>query len=208
MNAPNHRLRRATLDDLPALGPLLQATLLPASQLEKRLTEFHVVEDSDGQLAGALGLQIAGQQGKIHSESYADFGLVDTLRPLLWERMQSVAQTHGLLRLWTLETAPFWKQGGFIPVPSELRTTLPAAFGDTKADWLTVKLKDDVNTVLSLDQEFTVFMQAEKARTEEVFAQARIFKGLAYVLGIALFICSIWALFRFLQRSGVLAIAP
>jgi N-acetylglutamate synthase-like GNAT family acetyltransferase len=188
MNASSYRVRRATVDDLPELGPLLQATLLSATQLEKRFTEFQVAEGPNGKLAGALGLQIAGKHGKVHSESYVDFGLVDILRPLLWERLQNLAQTHQLVRFWTEETAPFWKQNGFEPASTELRQKLPAAFGETKIAWLTLKLKEDIEEVASLDKEFAMFMEAEKARTHEVFEQAKVFKLLAYLFAIALFL--------------------
>lgn len=201
LSASNYRVRRATVDDMAELGPLLQTTMLPAS-LEKRFTEFQVAEAPDGSLVGALGLQIAGKHGKIHGESYTDFGLVDILRPLLWQRIQTVAQTQGLIRLWTQETAPFWKQSDFGPVTPEVRQKMPAAFGDTKTDWLTLKLKEDVDDIASLDKEFAVFMEAEKARTQEIFAQARMVKGIAILFALGLFIFVIFGGFRILKQTG------
>lgn len=203
MNAADFKIRRATVEDLGVLGPLLQATHLPAAVLEKRFTEFQVAEDPEGRLVGALGIQIAGKHGKIHSESYSDFALADTLRPALWEKIQTVAQTQSLVRLWTIETAPFWKQTGFEPVAQELRQKLPAAFGDTKAEWLTLKLKEDVETVLSLDKEFALFIESEKARTEEMLAQAKVLRGFAYLLAIVLFLFVLGAsLYLFKQHRG------
>src|SRR5215207_10160375 len=166
MTDPNYRVRRATVDDLQQLGRLLMATLLPAAELEKRFTEFQVVENGEGKLIGALGLQRSGKHGNLHSESYLDFGLADRLRPMLWERMQNVAQNHGLVRIWTLETAPFWKQAGLQSIAEESRKTFPPQFGSPDGPWLTLKLKDDLETVVSLDKEFAQFMESEKARTE------------------------------------------
>lgn len=189
MNDSQFKVRRATVDDLPQLSQLLSASLLPTGVLEKRFTEFQVVENPDGALLAALGLQIAGRHGKVHSESFSDFALTDTLRPMLWERLQSVATNHQLVRLWTRETAPFWKQSaGFVAAEADVRTKIPAAFGPANEPWLTLKLKEDLETVLSADKEFAMFMESEKARTEEVFAHAKMLKGFAYVLAIILFL--------------------
>ena len=189
MNDTQFKVRRATVDDLPLLTQLLSASLLPAGVLEKRFTEFQVVENQEGTLVAALGLQIAGKHGKVHSESFADFALTDTLRPLLWERLQSVATNHQLVRLWTRESAPFWKQSaGFASAEQDVRNKVPAAFGAANEPWLTLKLKEDIETVLSADKEFAMFMESEKARTEEVFAHAKMLKGFAYVLAIILFL--------------------
>jgi N-acetylglutamate synthase-like GNAT family acetyltransferase len=190
MSDPTYRVRRANVDDVAQLGPLLKATLLPAAELEKRFTEFQVVEDQEGKLVGALGMQIAGKHGNIHSESYTDFGLSDQLRPMLWERLQNVATNHGLVRLWTEETAPFWKQAGFRVGDEQSVKVFPSAFGSVDRPWLTLKLKEDVDNLVSLDKEFARFMEAEKARTEEMFAQAKMLKGIAWVVAIvfALFV--------------------
>ena len=59
-------IRRATVDDLPALRALWRSAQLPADELESRLTEFHVVE-CGGEFAGALGVQVAGQHARLHS---------------------------------------------------------------------------------------------------------------------------------------------
>src|SRR5688572_5536991 len=108
------RIRRATNEDLEGLRELWQADRLPGEMLEKRFGEFQVVElATGGPLLAALALQKLGKDGFIHSETYRDFALSDTLRPLLWERFQNMIQNHGLYRVWTGETAPFWKQIGF-----------------------------------------------------------------------------------------------
>src|SRR6476620_4495932 len=107
MEPSNCRVRRATLDDLPQLTAFWQGMQLPIPELSKRITEFQVVEGPDAKIIGMIGLQVAEKQARIHSESFADFAQADQLRPLLWDRIQSVARNHGLLRLWTREKAPF-----------------------------------------------------------------------------------------------------
>lgn len=188
MSSTGYKVRRANSDDVPQLLAIWRAAQLPVHVLEKRFTEFQVVEGGDGKLAGALGLKISGKNGWLHSEAIPNFELVDVLRPLLWERLQSVAGNHGLYRLWTQESAPFWKQYDFATPDADVAKRLPADFISPNGEWLTLQLKDEVAIELSLDKEFAVFRKSERERTERMLDQARLLKGLATLMAIALFI--------------------
>jgi len=202
VSSTNYRARRATLDDLGRLAALWKSMQFPAEDLARRVTEFQVIEDAQGNLLGALGLQIAERQGLLHSEAFADYALAEQLRPLLWERTRAVATNHGLLRLWTQETAPFWSRCGLLPADAPAREKLPLLWRGPSAAWLTLKLKDDVETVISADQEFALFMQAEKRRTERVFRQARILKAVLTLAALALLIAvAAWAFSLYLRHS-------
>src|SRR3989454_2953075 len=166
MNSSNYRVRRATLDDIGQLTDLWKSMHLPADQLGKRITEFQVAESADGKLLGAVGLQMAERQGRIHSEAFSDFALSDHLRPLLWERGHAVATNHGLLRLWTREQAPFWNRCGLVKADAEALEKLPAVWRGQSSGWLTLKLREDIETAISLDKEFALFMESEKQRTQ------------------------------------------
>jgi len=185
MDSSNSRVRRATLDDLTPLTALWQTMHFPAEEMGKRITEFQVAEGADGKLLGAVGLQLAERQGRVHSEAFFDFALGDRLRPLLWERIQAVARNHGLLRLWTREKAPFWNHCGLVAADAEALQKLPAPWRGELADWRTLKLRDDLETVMSLDKEFALFMDSEKQRTERAFHHARILKLIALVISLA-----------------------
>jgi hypothetical protein len=169
------------------------------------VTEFQVAESPDGKLLGAVGLQIAERQGLVHSEAFGDFALADHLRPLLWDRVQAVATNHGLLRVWTREQAPFWNHCGMLQADAEALQKLPAPWRGPTSHWLTLKLRDDVETALSLDKEFALFMQSEKQRTEQVFKRARTFKNLMLMISIVLLIAvAIWAARLFLRNPQIL----
>src|SRR5690242_10343011 len=86
MDSSNYRIRRATLDDISALMALWQSMHLPAGELSKRVTEFQIAESTEAKLLGAVGLQMAERQGRVHSEAFSDFALAEQLRPLLWDR--------------------------------------------------------------------------------------------------------------------------
>jgi len=188
MTSSNYHVRRATLDDIGQLTALWNAMNFPAMELAKRPTEFQVTEGSDGNLVGLVGLQIAERQGRIHSEAFKDFALADQLRPLLWERIHAVATNHGLLRLWTQEQAPFWNHCGLVKADAEALEKLPAVWRGPASDWLTLKLREDIAAVISLDKEFALFKESEKQRTQRAFQQARILKMIATFIALALLV--------------------
>jgi hypothetical protein len=157
---------------------------LAAEDLAKRITEFQIAESTEAKLVGAVGLQILDRQGRLHSEAFTDFSLADALRPQLWERLQSVATNHGLVRLWTQEQAPFWGQCGLANADSESLQKLPAGWRQLSGQWRTLKLKDDIEEVLSVDKEFALFMESERQRTQRAFQQARVLKFIATLLAV------------------------
>jgi len=177
----------------------------PTEELARRVTEFQVVEGPDGKLLGALGLQIAERQGRVHSEAFSDFALAEHLRPLLWDRVHAVATNHGLLRVWTQEQAPFWNHCGLLKADAEALEKLPVLWRGPSSAWLTLKLKDDVETVISVDKEFALFMQSEKQRTEQVFRRARALKTFATVVAFILLLLVLgWGIRLFLHNRGLL----
>lgn len=188
MTAANYRVRRATLDDIPALTALWKSLDFPAEDLNKRITEFQIAESPEGKLLGCLGMQMSERHGRIHAEAFTDFGLSEQLRPMLWDRIHSVAVNHGLLRLWTQEKAPFWNHCGLLAADAEAMAKLPVLWKNLQAPWLTLKLKEDLDTVLSVDQEFSMFMAAEKERTQRTFQHARILKVVALLIAFVLLV--------------------
>jgi hypothetical protein len=200
MTVPNYRVRRATLDDITQLTAIWKSMGFPVEDLAKRITEFQVAERVDGQVVGALGLQVAERQGRVHSEGFSDFALADQLRPLLWDRMHAVATNHGLLRLWTQEQAPFWSHCGLLAADSESLEKLPAIWRPLTSPWLTLKLKDDVETLVSLDKEFALFMESEKQRTQKAFQHARVLKVVAILLVLGILALVLFGAFLAIRR--------
>jgi len=201
MSSGTYRVRRATLDDLAQLRELWQTMTLPVADLEKRLTEFQVAEAPDGKVAGALGLQMLEGQGLLHSEAFADFSIADHLRPLLWNRVQSVATNHGLFRLWTGEQAPFWNHCGLVPANTDAPQKLPEAWRGRSNNWLTLQLREDISPVISAEREFAKFMEAEKQRTAKAFQHARTLKFIANFIAFALAIFALAVLIYWFRRN-------
>ena len=173
----------------------------PAEELARRVTEFQVAVSREGKLVGALGLQIAERQGLIHSEAFSDFAYADHLRPLLWDRLHAVATNHGLLRVWTQEPAPFWSHCGLAEADAELMAKLPALWRGSSTRWLTLKLKEDLEAVIALDNQFALFMQSERERTNRAFRQARILKAVATAIAFALLAAVLTGAFVLLWRN-------
>ena len=180
------RVRRATTDDREGLKALWQSMLLPVDELEKRLTEFQVVESTDGQLLGAIGIQIVRQHAWLHSEGYLDFAYADQARQLFWERVQTLASNHGVFRMWTQESSPFWSQLGFRPASAGKLSELPPEWQPIRGEWFVLQLKDEEAIANALDKDFAAFMSAEKRNTERTYEQARTLKNIITVIGFAI----------------------
>lgn len=197
------RVRRATLDDLPALRPLWESMRFDVAEMERRLTDYQVAVDDTGTVVGGLGFQISLRHAWIQGEAFPDFGLADRIRPLFWERIQSLALNHGIARLWTREDAPFWKQNGFQPASEETRKRLPAEFGNASEFWLSLALKDE-DSIAALEKELALFMQAERQRTQRALSPVRRLNTIATVIavlvGLAVMGASIYLLMRYARQ--------
>ena len=180
------KVRRATTDDRDSLKSLWRSMLLPADELEKRLTEFQVVEAADGKLLGAIGIQIVRQHARLHSESYLDFAHAEAARQLFWNRIQTLASNHGVFRLWTQESSPYWSQLGFRSAGAAKLAELPPEWQPPKGEWYLLQLKDEQAIVNALDKDFAAFMLAEKRSTERAYEQARTLKTIITVIGFAI----------------------
>ena len=178
----NYQVRRATVDDLPYLLALWQGMNFSTDGLDQRLTEFQVATDGQGALLGAVGFEVAGQQGRIHHEAFGDFALAEQLRPLFWKKLLMLAQNNLVFRLWTQEDAPFWKQTGLQAAPREILQKLPAKWTNDSGGWLTLQIKEDAAIqALSVDQEFAALMREER---EKIVVRTRIFKMAGMVTAI------------------------
>jgi N-acetylglutamate synthase-like GNAT family acetyltransferase len=193
------QIRRATVDDLSALKSLWLAARLPADELENRLTEFQIVAAA-GEFAGAVGVQITRQHLRFYAEDFADFSVADAARELFWERIQSLAAHHGVFRVWTQETSPFWKHWGFQPANAEILERLPDEWKNLEGRWLTLELKNEDAIKTALGGQFAGFMDAEKKQTAAVAARAQkirtIFTVLFFAIGILCFAIAFYLLLR------------
>ena len=177
---------------------------LSEDELEKRLTEFQVMVTADGQIVGAIGVQIVRQHALLHSEGYTDFSVADAARELFWERIQTIAAHNGVFRLWTQENSPFWVRWGFQPANAETLARLPEEWKSSDEKWLTFQLKDE-EAIAALDEELAQFRESEKQRTAQTLEQARTmtktFTVIIFVLGIILIGV---AIFLFMRRNPFL----
>jgi N-acetylglutamate synthase-like GNAT family acetyltransferase len=197
----SYRTRRATVDDLAPLAELWQAGHLPVTELEKQFTDFQVAEDEQGKLAAAIGLHIEGGDGRVHSETFADFALTDALRPALWERLQVVAQNHGLFRLWTEEAAPWWKKDAGFSTPSdELLQKLPESYGPRHAGWLMLRLRDEAADPEFLEKQIAMFKEAERVKREKLMRQGKVLRIIGTVISALLLLFALAVLFYVLRK--------
>jgi N-acetylglutamate synthase-like GNAT family acetyltransferase len=195
------KIRRATAEDLDALKDIWSSMRLPADDLGRRLTEFQVVESGDN-IAGAIGFQIAGSAGLLHSEGYSDFSVADAARNLFWERIQKLAANHGVFRLWTQENSPFWLRWGFQPAGTEILERLPDEWKISGEKWFTLELKNEDAINAALKNRFAGFMDDEKKKTAQVSAQAKKLATLITIGGFAVFFVCIAILIYLIKRRN------
>lgn len=176
-------VRRATLDDLPALRALWEQNLLPVDEFEKRFTEFKVVYGDDDVLIGAVGILVVKHQALVHSEAFLFADWEDRVRPLLWDRIQVVAHNFGIARLWTLEKSPFWVHfAGFKPATAAEMESFPIGFGDEKAGWLCIQLRDENQAAEVVEKQLAIFKQAQEQELEAVRLTASRLRKVALVI--------------------------
>lgn len=195
MNLPSLQVRRATVDDLPALKSLWNAAGLPADELESRLTEFQIVENQ-GVFAGAIGVQVLHSALRLHSEDYADFSVADAARQLFWERIQTIASNHGVFRVWTQETSPFWTHWGFQVADTENLERLPEDWRNLSGRWLTLELKNEDVIKEALGTDFSEFMAGEKEKNQRLIAHGKKINLLiiitGFTVGIGGIVLAVW----------------
>jgi N-acetylglutamate synthase-like GNAT family acetyltransferase len=193
--ATNYATRRATVEDLPQLLELWRLDQLPAEDLEKRFNEFQVVSDADGRVLAAIGIQIAGTQGWLHSEAIARQELANQFRELLWNRMQVLIRNHALERLWTQMNALWWRDQGFQCAEESILGSRPATFISTSdEDWNVKTLRAaDANSLL--DREFAQLKAAQQEETARVQRRTQWLKRVAHGVTVVVFLIVVaWAL--------------
>src|ERR1035437_5185280 len=201
MIPPQLRVRRATLNDLPAVQSLWASMQINAVGLESRLTGFRIFEVAQT-VAGAIGVQFIRTAARLHSEGFTDFAIADAARQLFWERILTLAANHGVFRVWTLENSPFWTGCGFQPATAGQLARLPDEWKSLEGRWLTLELKNEDAINDALKNKFGSFMNAEKKQTASVSQKARTINTIITVIGFAVGILGFGAaIYLFVHRN-------
>lgn len=205
MSSSAYRVRRATLDDLPALRELWKQTNLPLQELEKRFTEVQVAETPEGQIVGAIGMKIERLHGQVYSEAIPN--AEDTaLYEAFWQRLQILSRNYGLFRMWTDSPHPFWQSVGFKTPDAKELEKLPSSLAGSRDKALTYALREESAEGLSVEQQFELFTQAQKQETERLMQQAHVFRKVAYFLLFLAFggliLAAVVRFFKLPQRRG------
>ena len=199
MSDQMYQVGRATIADVPELCRIWRDLGLPVDELEKRFSEFQVARDGAGNLVGAIGIAVSGLDGLLHSEAIVDPIRTDIIRDELWSRVRTLAANRGLARIWTLETAPFWQRVGFSKANIDQLKKLPEIFGKPEFNWFRIQLRDEDAIPKSIEAEFALFVQQQRAETERLIHQARFLKLIATVLAVIILIFVIFAAIHVIQ---------
>lgn len=176
--------RRATIEDLGALEILWSQSALPATELGKFLTEFHVVTDSDGQILHAIGLLVEGDQALLHSEALSAPQSIepDACRAAAWKRLRILARNQGISRIWTQEDAEYWQVSGYQPISeSQLPAELPS-FVPREAGWWMHQSPDAAQADLMVQREFALWKTQREQESQSFQQRVKAFRAVALVL--------------------------
>lgn len=195
------KARRATFDDLPQLTALWELERLPSRDLEKRFTEFQVVVDEANAVLAAIGLQVSGHHGLLHSEVLGRPELGDQARAMLWERIQMVARNHSLDRVWTRLNLPFWRSTGFRSVQDEELDALPEVFGEKDPALNLLWLRPETASGDAIEKQFAMLRALHTQEREQLGRHVSVIKKVALVLMVLVGILVVaWAVV--LMRYG------
>ena len=187
MNVPLRSVRRATLDDLPKLVPLWKLEQLPYAEFERRFKEFQVIESEEGEMLGAIGLQVSGIEARLHSESFVHFDQADTLRERFWARIKVMGENQGWVRVWTELASQTWRQLGFDPPNPEQFAHLPGIFAQVgSGGWNVVQLREDRVAGPSVDAEFQILRIAHQQENERMMKRAKFLRNVSILLAAGL----------------------
>jgi hypothetical protein len=146
-----------------------------------------------------IGIQLAGRQGLLHSESIARPEISDALREMLWERLQVIIKSNSLERLWTHLNSHYWRDLGFQRATPEQLKMLPAKFGQGERPWGVKNLSAaDANAVLEREMaEIKALQQREVARAQQrVQLMKRVALGVTAIVFVIVIAFTI-ALFKY-----------
>lgn len=182
--------RRATVDDLPQLTELWEAAHCYTADLEKRLTEFHIVVDRHHQrILAAIALHTYQKAALLHSEVYGDPMNQDLYRDMLWPRFQKLARTFGASRIWTKEIGTYWRRVGFTLATPEMLEKLPnfPIRTENNIPWQALTLYDENDVQTALKEKYVeALVQQQKDETATFAHQLRILRNVVVVLGISI----------------------
>lgn len=181
MVSSQFKIRRAHIVDLTELRPLWRTAGIYSLELEKRFTEFQIVVNEDAQVVAAFAIEIKTKEAHIHSDAYADSDDNPAIREAVWKRIQSLAENHGLIRLWANKDE-FWSGIGFEePNKKELARGVEL-FGSTMTRRLMMRLREEEDIQKLAEAQFELFQQSSVAERERIMEQGKKYRNIAIAI--------------------------
>ncbi len=198
-----YRLRRATLDDLPALKALWEVARQPVAELERRLTQFQLVERRDGVLCGAFGFRANGLQGLLFGVAFHSPPQALECQEEVWERIETLCRTLGVARLWLRgELNEALRPRGFRAPENRELNRLPPDFNTGRGDWWTLVLRDEDLLDEALKREMGGYQAEQLAQRERLQRSAAVLKWVAVLIALGIFAAAMALLFTLTGRGS------
>ena len=143
----------------------------------------------------ARGHALAGTEARLYGEGFASPEYADLVRENAWLRFQVIARNHGLVRVWTQLTAPFWHLNGFLHPSPDLAARLPAVFAGDPRPWKFLQLREEAAAPVSFEKEFALFKEMEQEKTAQIYRRAKVLKLIAALMVVAVIVLVlVWAI--------------
>ena len=123
-------LSPAAAADADAIAALLRAAELPSEDFAPHLAHFIVARDARGEIVGAVGAEVYGEEALLRSFVVAPALRAQGVGARLIDELDRSARRWGVKRWWLLTTTaePYFARRGFKPHP---RATAPASIAAT-----------------------------------------------------------------------------
>ena len=109
MNRSDIEVQRANADDLSRLSSLWEKGHLDTVDLSKRFIEFQILLGPDDSIIACFGFRVAANQAFLHSVCIDDEENTDLIQILIWERLESLLNNHGIHALWSTPVNDIWE---------------------------------------------------------------------------------------------------
>ena len=183
MSSSGYKIRRVHVADLNELRSVWRAAGIYSLELEKRFTEFQIVIDREAAIVASFGVDVRGKEGHIHSVAFRANTPKEELLEVIWNRAQTLAENHGLLRLWSPDE-PFWSGVGFAKPDEKARKQAAELYDATMDRRLMLQLRDEADIQMLAEAQFELFQQSTVAERERILERGKVYRNAAIAFAL------------------------
>lgn len=200
MMGGSFQLKRATVEELPALRWLWQRANLSTVALERDLTDFYLLLDEDFTLLAAMGVHVESKEAWLHHLHFSHDPHDPELFGQFWERLRLLLINRGVQRAWTRQLPAAWRQEGFTD-PSSRESLHAPRHAQPDQPGLLVRPMRDARTAQLIEKKVAELSALREVSDRHMAQQTQRIRRIAYTIS-AVFI----SLLVYLTLRGILTL--